>query len=246
MDAVAHVLEAVLIVATFAWVGQRPTVAKVSAIITATWLVEFGSLAFEASGAGMGPSEYYLQVLTGSLESMGSAIAQGQRAAFSSAAGTVAGCLPALCAVVSSAYVFAALCARWVFDRVRHRGRWAAFSELDLSIWWVIPLIAGISVYIVSRVPGIPSQDMILLVAMNIVVVSVIPLFVQGAACGKGIMNRMNLGLSWQLVLGFFGLITGAVFAVLPVMGLIDFWANFRKLPRDGQDQGPEQKRLPE
>lgn len=246
MEAVLHVLEAALIIVTIAWVGNRPTVAKVSAVIAATWLVEFGGVVFEANAAGMGPADYYLQELNRSLGTMNGSLSSDQQAVLSSAASTVAGCLPALYAVVSSSYVFAALCARWVFDRARHRTRWTAFSKLDLSYWWVTPLIAGIVIYVVSCVPGVPNQNGVLLVALNVIIVSVIPLFVQGAACGKGIMDRWYLGLGWQLALGFFGILSGVVFAILPVMGLIDFWANFRRLPRDGQSKGPEQRRLPE
>lgn len=233
-----------LIIVTLTWVGQRPTVAKVSAIIIATWLVEFGGVALSASAVGMSPAEYYLQGLDSSLEQMGGTLGASQQALFSDISNMVAGCLPAILAVLSSAYVFAALCARWVFDRVRHKSAWTAFSMLDLSFWWAIPLIAGIVIYIVSLAPGIPGQNTVLLVALNVLVVSVIPLFVQGAACGKGVMNRVHMRLAWQLVLGFFGVITSIAFVVLPVIGLIDFWANFRKLPRDGQT--PPQKRLPD
>lgn len=242
MDAVFHALEIVLIIVTLAWVGKRPTVAKVSATICATWLVEFGGMAVSASAAGMGPAAYYLQELNEQLQAMGGSMSSTQQATFQSVASTVAGCLPGIYAVLSSAYVFAALCARWVFDRVRRRSGWTAFSKLDLSYWWVAPLIAGVVVYIVSRVPGVPHQNEVWVVALNILVVSVIPLFVQGAACCKGIINRSGLAIAWQLVVGFFGLATGVVFIVFPIVGLVDFWANFRKLPRDGQE--PEQKRL--
>lgn len=234
-----------LIVVTLMWAGKRPTVAKVSVMIAATWIVEFGSAVIEASAAGMAPTDFYLQELNNSLKAMSGSMSSDQQALLSNAAGVVAGCLPAIEAVLSSTYVFAALCARWVFDRVRHKTRWTAFSELDLSYWWVTPLIAGIVIYIVSRVPGVPDQETVLLAALNVIVVSLIPLFVQGAACGKGILNRWYLGIGWQLALGFFGILTGAAFVILPVLGLIDFWANFRKLPRDGHGQGPEQRRLP-
>lgn len=243
MGPVLNVLEVALIAVTFLWVGNRPTVLKVSAIIVVVWGVEFGSFALGASGQGLSLYDYGLQVIHSSLDSMRGALNSGDRSTAEAVAAVVAGCTPALFAVSASARVFAALCARWVLDRIRRKTRWSAFSDLDLAIWWVVPLMAGIAVYIASLVPGMPGSWQLFLLAANVLVASVIPLFVQGAAAGKGILNRMRMRLAWQLVLGLFALATGVAFAVLPLLGLVDFWANFRKLPRDGRT--PPERRLP-
>lgn len=237
------VVEIALLVVVYVWVGKRPTAAKVSALIVIYALCALTTPVLEAASNGMSLYDWELKSLEESLEAMGNSLPSDQRELFSSVMSTVAGCLPALELVNASATVFAVLCIRWIFDRVRHKSQWSAFSKVDLSIWWVIPLVAGIVMYIVSLVAGIPARWQFFVAAMNVLIAALVPLFVQGAACCKGIINRTGLRLAWQLVVGFFALVTGVAFIVLPIVGLVDFWANFRKLPRE--DREPAQRRLP-
>lgn len=239
----SDVIEIALLVVAFMWVGKRPTAAKVSTIVAIYALCALTTSVVEAASNGMSLYDWELKSLESSLDAMGGSVPSDQRELFSSVMGTVAGCLPALELVNASATVFAVLCIRWIYDRVRHRSQWSAFSKVDLSIWWVIPLVAGVVIYIVSLVPGISARWQFFVAAMNVLIAAIVPLFVQGAACCKGIINRTGLRLAWQLVVGFFALVTGVAFIVLPIVGLVDFWANFRKLPRE--DREPAQRRLP-
>lgn len=249
MGPVLDVIEVALIVVTFAWVGKRPTAAKVSGIIAVVWLVEFGALAMNAAGQGVSVHDLAFQTISPALDSARDAASPDQRESVEEMADVLAGCVPGFYALSAGARVFAALCARWVLDRVRHKTQWTPFSMVDLSVWWVVPLMVGIVLYIVSILPGAPAHDEVSTASMNVLMVSTLPLFVQGAAAGKGVMNRMGVQLAWQLVLGFFMLVSGLAFLVLPLMGLIDFWANFRRLPRDGagsSGSGSEQGCLPD
>lgn len=145
----------------------------------------------------------------------------------------VAVCLPALCFAESASEVFFVFCLRWLFEKAAHRRTWAPFSQVDLPIWTVYPLIAGIALYVVAMLPGVPYADVIHAIAFNVMVAAVVPLFVQGAAAGKGILNRIGMSFGWQVALGLVGILSGALFLVLPLLGLVDYWANVRKLKRD-------------
>lgn len=145
----------------------------------------------------------------------------------------VAVCLPALCFAESASEVFFVFCLRWLFEKTARRRTWAPFSQVDLPIWTVYPLIAGIALYVVAMLPGVPYADVIHAIAFNVMVAAVVPLFVQGAAAGKGILNRIGMSFGWQVALGLVGILSGALFLVLPLLGLVDYWANVRKLKRD-------------
>ena len=41
------------------------------------------------------------------------------------------------------------------------------------------------------------------------------------------------MSFGWQVALGLVGILSGALFLVLPLLGLVDYWANVRKLKRD-------------
>ena len=230
------IIEIALFIAAIVWAGNRPNVHKVSIMIVVFAAFEICLVMANASAAGMTPSEWYVQGLHDQLQASGA----GEQASLASNIDTVAECWPAIYIVGASVMVFIALCIRWIYERVRKMSTWTAFSELDLSIWWVVPCIVGIVLYIVSMIPGVPHSEEVFTVAINVVIVSIVPLFVQGAAVGKAIMNRRGFGIGLQLALGLFCVLLGIVFAVLPVMGVIDFWANIRKLPRDSKGEKAE------
>lgn len=201
-------------------------------------LVDIGLFAAMAAEQGTTPYGWYLSALNAYLDAYEQVAGAGRTSAMRQAATTAAGLWVAVYVIQASACVFVALCLRWVLDKMRGTTQWSPFSTVDLPIASVFPLIASILLYIASMLAGPAQAQMLALVAANVFMVSAIPLFVQGAAAGKGIMNRMHLGLGGQLALGVFGLLSGVVFAILPIMGLVDFWANFRRLARDGQKGG--------
>ena len=239
MGTVLSVAEVAFMVITVLWVGRHPTARKVTATIALFALVEVCGVVIMAALLGTTPRQMYLEALQQQLQAMNGALTADQESGFQAMAWMVAGCWPALYTVSASAYVIIGLCIRWVYERARHATTWTPFSQVDLSVWWVVPLIVGIVVYVVSVLPGVPAADVVYLVGLNVLIVSVVPLFIQGAAAGKGIMDRLRVGLPWQICLGVLGLMTAVLFIVLPIMGLLDFWVNFRKLSR--ADQKPHE-----
>lgn len=231
LSAVSQLADLVLFILTVVVVGRKPTTIKVSVMICVVAAVDFGFVALVAAQAQMNPIEWYQQQLEEVFELYNEAFA-GQMQGYESFLPFVAGISPSIFVVQSSVYVFIGLCIRWIVDKVRHKSEWSPFSRVDLSIWWLMPLVLGVSSYTVSLFVQGDVWYTVLLVAGNLIVVSGIPLFVQGAAAGKGIMNRAGVSLTWQIVIGVLGLMSGLFFVVVTVLGLVDFWANFRKLDR--------------
>lgn len=237
IDALSLAVDFALFLVTVLVVGKKPTAAKVTAIICLVAAIDYGFVAFVAMQAHMNPVEWYQGMLEQAVSLYG-VVPQGQASGGASVVSMVAGISPAIYVVQASAYVFVGLCLRWIADRVRRKSDWSPFSQVDLSIWWLIPVLFGLVCFIVSLLLPGQASYVVWLVSLNVFVVSAIPLFVQGAAAGKGIMNRMGIGFPMQLVFGVLGLVSGIAFLVLPILGLVDFWANFRKLPRDQKEAG--------
>lgn len=233
LEAVSVAVDLVLFILTVVVVGKRPTVLKVTAMICLVAAADYGAVALVAMQAQTNPIEWYQQLL-GEAMSIYTDALSGQPADYDSMIAVVAGISPALYVVQSSAYVFIGLCIRWIADRVRGKSAWSAFSKVDLSVWWLVPLLFGICCYTVSLFLQEDLARIVWLIAMNVLVASVVVLFVQGAAAGKGIMNKIGLSMAWQIALGVLGIVSGMLFFIMPLVGLIDFWANFRKLARDG------------
>ncbi len=230
--AVSQLADLALFFLTVVIVGRKPSAAKVTAIICAVAIVDLGFVTLVAAQAYMNPFEWYYQQLSDVCALYAEIL--GEQAEISDDMILfAAGITPSAYLVQASMYVFVGLCIRWVVDRAREKSEWAPFSSVDLSIWWLMPLLMGIACYIVSLFVQdnlvYPAQ----IIAANLVMVSGIPLFVQGAAAGKGIMNKMGLSFAWQVVLGVLGILSGLLFVVVPLVGLVDYWANFRGLARE-------------
>lgn len=233
LEAVSQLADLVLFILTVVVVGRRPTASKVAAMICIVAAVDYGFVALVAAQVQMNPIELYQQQLGELYAALGDSLVEQARPSEEMIA-LAAGISPAIYMVQSATYVFVGLCIRWIADRIRRRSVWSPFSEVDLSIWWLTPLLAGIGCYIVSLfLQDANAARVALLVAANLLVVSGIPLFVQGAAAGKGIMNGMGLIFALQAGIGALMILSGLAFIVVPVLGLIDFWANFRKLARE-------------
>lgn len=226
-------IELAILALTFLWAARRPTMTKVITAIVALSTARFAAVCVAAAQQGTDPFQWYEAFLLDSLNTLPADTGADQRRMLEGTAHMVAVCLPALCFAESASEVFFVFCLRWLFEKTARRRTWAPFSQVDLPIWTVYPLIAGIALYVVAMLPGVPYADVIHAIAFNVMVAAVVPLFVQGAAAGKGILNRIGMSFGWQVALGLVGILSGALFLVLPLLGLVDYWANVRKLKRD-------------
>ena len=149
LSAVSQLADLALFILTVVVVGRRPTTLKVAAMICVVAVVDFGFVALVAAQAQMNPIEWYQQQLREVFELYNESSA-GQMQGYESYLPFVAGISPSIYVVQSSIYVFIGLCIRWVVDKVRRKSEWSPFSRVDLSIWWLMPLLLGVSFYIVS------------------------------------------------------------------------------------------------
>ena len=226
-------IELAILALTFLWAARRPTLTKVITAIVALSTAGFAAVCVAAAQQGADPFQWYEAFLLDSLNTLPADTGADQRRTLEGTAHMLAVCLPALCFAESASEEFFVFCLRWLFEKAARRRTWAPFSQVDLPIWTVYPLIAGIALYVVAMLPGVPYADVIHAIAFNVMVAAVVPLFVQGAAAGKGILNRIGMSFGWQVALGLVGILSGALFLVLPLLGLVDYWANVRKLKRD-------------
>ena len=203
-----------------------------------------------AASQGLSIYGYYLETINQALESYTEALSnfgaaasltaedlasvQEQLASAEALAPTLAGCWFALYFVQASLDVFVALVLCWIFIKILKLGsNWAPFSEVDLPVSLVWLLIAGLFLYAASCIPGFGLAQLVRLVAFNVLAVCAVPLSVQGLAAGKGLMNKIRLGTVAQAIIALLLVLFGILPFVSVILGLVDFWANLRNLPRE-------------
>ena len=123
--------------------------------------------------------------------------------------------------------------------RIARRGlgplapRALTFTLFDLPIWVAGALLASIVGFAIAQV--IPQRDALLLVVVNLAMAVRFAFGVSGIAVAAYFMRRRGMGLVITLVIcGVLVFIDMQVF-VMAIVGLIDFWANFRHLPRGAE-----------
>lgn len=105
------------------------------------------------------------------------------------------------------------------------------FWKFDIAFGVLIPVIAGIVCLIVSSAAGDHSA-IVQQVGVNLLMCARVLLVIQGLAVLAGVMQRMNWSTVIKaLVIAVF-LFMEMSFLVLALIGLVDLWINFRKLPR--------------
>jgi uncharacterized protein YybS (DUF2232 family) len=108
-----------------------------------------------------------------------------------------------------------------------------SFKEWDIPWYYCWGAIAGLALVL------IPSQgsniDMIIdIVGFNLLAVFGFMYFVLGIAVLWGIFERFKISIILRvIILIVVGLFIGFTIFILPFLGLIDIWANFRKLRRE-------------
>lgn len=215
---------------------KKLTVKRFAGAIVLVSMVHIAQATYAASMQGMDVYTAYLQSFNAILSQMNSTISTQQQEQMAYFYKIFASCWVAVTVFQAAAQVTMALCLLWVVNKITKRKlNWGAFSKIDLSIWTVVPLIVGILLLVLSWLPQVPQNDKLYVIALNWLAISILPLFAQGGAAFKGIMNRMKLSGGMQIVLMVCGLVTSLAFVVTPLIGLVDYWANFRKLPRDAK-----------
>ncbi len=116
------------------------------------------------------------------------------------------------------------------------------FDALDLSPHVLWPFIAAFALLAAGRVVE-DASGLVTTAGLNLLIGVRMLLLAQGLAVVSSFYRRIGLG-RWARRSGY--VLLALVDAFLPVVsmfGLIDFWANFRKLPRDDSSQAEEPER---
>ena len=221
-------------VASALWVGHRPERNRLCAMIAIGALACLALAAITSLAKGITPQQLYLNTLTQVFTPVLDAVADERVDEVSGVITVLADVWVGLCVAQAAAFTFVGCCARYAVDRRNHQLAWEPFSKLDLSVLSVYVLLVGILVYYLGvALNSFAAAGAVKLVGENVIAIGIVPLFVQGAATGKGLLNDAGLSFTWQVIIGLVFLLLGIFLVVIPLIGLVDFWGNFRKLPRD-------------
>lgn len=104
--------------------------------------------------------------------------------------------------------------------------------DLNINVIW-LPVAALVLLAVGALVGG--TGGVVFVVGLNVLLVARPLVLLQGLGVSAWLMERAGIGV-WGRGAGYVLLVMfDTFFPVVTFAGLVDFWANFRKLPRDGQ-----------
>lgn len=120
-------------------------------------------------------------------------------------------------------------------------------AEFDLPLWVVTALVAAIAGLAVAiTVPEVPG--VVLVVAANLVVALRYAFLAQGTGVVSWFLDRNEAGIAVRTLVVLMGVCLEVLFYVVTIVGLVDVWANFRRLRgggRPGSTGNAEQDKEP-
>lgn len=218
--------------------NHAATLAGVCAVIVATALVNIGIEAAVATAAGSSLS----QVVDGLLAYMVS-VAQDAAGTGIQAELIVRQIAPVLKALWPFTYVASAgmdalaagIGSYLMYVRTSGIPRVPAIAAFDMPMWPVGVLIASI-LGLSASLSGFPGAE-VLLSASVTALMSVRFIFaIQGFAVVLTFANRFRFGCLGRTLLLVLSIWLETMFFIVSIVGLIDVWANFRKLTRGSQE----------
>lgn len=218
--------------------NHAATLAGICAVIVATALVNIGIEAAVATAAGSSLS----QVVDGLLAYMVS-VAQDAAGTGIQAELIVRQIVPVLKALWPFTYVASAgmdalaagIGSYLMYVRTSGIPRVPAIAAFDMPMWPVGVLIASI-LGLSASLSGFPGAE-VLLSASVTALMSVRFIFaIQGFAVVLTFANRFRFGCLGRTLLLVLSIWLETMFFIVSIVGLIDVWANFRKLTRGSQE----------
>ena len=120
-----------------------------------------------------------------------------------------------------------------------------ALGMLDLTPHVVWPLVIGLLLSAVSR-SSLPYAVVMGAVGLNLLLCARALFFIQGMGVSAGVLNRAGVGRGGRIfALAALAAIDAVTLAV-SLVGLVDFWLNIRRLPRDGSTPSETATETPE
>jgi uncharacterized protein YybS (DUF2232 family) len=105
------------------------------------------------------------------------------------------------------------------------------FKNWDIPWYWCWGVITGIALVIISTF-SISNGSWISIVGYNFIIVFGFLYLVLGAAVLWGWLERIKVRPVFRIIILVALFLLFGFFIILPILGLIDIWANFRKLKR--------------
>lgn len=218
--------------------NHAATLAGICAVIVATALVNIGIEAAVATAAGSSLS----QVIDGLLAYMVS-VAQDAAGTGIQAELIVRQIAPVLKALWPFTYVASAgmdalaagIGSYLMYVRTSGIPRVPAIVAFDMPMWPVGVLIASI-LGLSASLSGFPGAEVLLSVSVTALMSVRFIFAIQGFAVVLTFANRFRFGCLGRTLLLVLSIWLETMFFIVSIVGLIDVWANFRKLTRGPQE----------
>lgn len=218
--------------------NHAATLAGICAVIVATALVNIGIEAAVATAAGSSLS----QVVDGLLAYMVS-VAQDAAGTGIQAELIVRQIAPVLKALWPFTYVASAgmdalaagIGSYLMYVRTSGIPRVPAIVAFDMPMWPVGVLIASI-LGLSASLSGFPGAEVLLSVSVTALMSVRFIFAIQGFAVVLTFANRFRFGCLGRTLLLVLSIWLETMFFIVSIVGLIDVWANFRKLTRGSQE----------
>lgn len=218
--------------------NHAATLAGICAVIVATALVNIGIEAAVATAAGSSLS----QVVDGLLAYMVS-VAQEAAGTGIQAELIVRQIAPVLKALWPFTYVASAgmdalaagIGSYLMYIRTSGIPRVPAIVAFDMPMWPVGVLIASI-LGLSASLSGFPGAEVLLSVSVTALMSVRFIFAIQGFAVVLTFANRFRFGCLGRTLLLVLSIWLETMFFIVSIVGLIDVWANFRKLTRGSQE----------
>lgn len=110
-----------------------------------------------------------------------------------------------------------------------------AFTRFDMPVWGMVLIAACVVCWAVS-VLGVPGASTFVSVALCLFICLRVLYFLQGMAVAMSLMDKRGFGPLVRILVIMMLLMLEGSFYVVCVLGAVDAWANFRKLPRNEKD----------
>lgn len=218
--------------------NHAATLAGICAVIVATALMNIGIEAAVATAAGSSLS----QVVDGLLAYMVS-VAQDAAGTGIQAELIVRQIAPVLKALWPFTYVASAgmdalaagIGSYLMYVRTSGIPRVPAIAAFDMPMWPVGVLIASI-LGLSASLSGFPGAEVLLSVSVTALMSVRFIFAIQGFAVVLTFANRFRFGCLGRTLLLVLSIWLETMFFIVSIVGLIDVWANFRKLTRGSQE----------
>ena len=124
----------------------------------------------------------------------------------------------------------------WAARRTGRSTTVPPFSKLDLTPHVLWPFVVGLFMLAASYAPNVAYHAMLGTVGLNLVWSCGAIFSVQGLGVSAGVLERTGVGPGVRILAMAALAVIDAFSAGIPLgfIGLVDFWINFRRLPRDG------------